>query len=315
MGRVTKDEGQPCINVLVVAGMAEFMEHGIHPFGIGLDVAEHPNIPFVVEVGTEGMLVFPLFFIKVALFKHVVNGEPDPSIITCDKGFKIFILVVFIKVHIVNLRRFLEKPVLIIPGHQLFLPFQVVILYKIGVDIPLNLGKCTFGKAVEFIENPADLPGILIAQGKAHFVVVPETKFFCNSIAHFDQLNDIRRNNRSDGFLRLPNLLLFSNISGVLQDIIHIIVGQFFPLYFSSEVAIFLLNCRSHTHHCVEFCRIGLCHQEGAVKDIQLAVQQTIGNQSRNLDLFQLFQGRFIGIKLCHLQIQFFRFFKIFGFA
>ncbi len=212
MGRITENEWQGGIDVFIIYGMTIFMEHGVHPVLVRLHVAKHPNVAGIVNIGAESVLVLAGFFIQVAVFEHVVDGKAYSCEIISGECLKILILVIFVEIHIVNLRSFLKKPVLVIPRPQFVCTFQVVILDEIGVNIPLHLCKSFCGKAVELIKQCAYLSRILVAEGQAHFVIVLKAKVFRHFIAQLYKLLHIPGNHSTDLFLGFPNLLLVFHI-------------------------------------------------------------------------------------------------------
>ena len=69
--------GRRVVALAVVDGVAELVEHRVHPPLAGLDVAQHAHVAGAVDVDAERVLALALAGVEVAVVEHRADVEPE----------------------------------------------------------------------------------------------------------------------------------------------------------------------------------------------------------------------------------------------
>jgi hypothetical protein len=79
VGEAAEQVGEPGVDVPVVDGVAELVEHGVHPVGVGPYVGQHAYVVGVLapDTGAEGVLALALPFVEVAPGYDTPHLEPQ----------------------------------------------------------------------------------------------------------------------------------------------------------------------------------------------------------------------------------------------
>ena len=68
------------VALAVVDGVAELVEHRVHPPFARLDVAQHAYVAGTVDVDAEGVLALAVACVEVAVLEHRAHVEPEPVV-------------------------------------------------------------------------------------------------------------------------------------------------------------------------------------------------------------------------------------------
>ena len=71
------NQGSDRSHFAVVDGVAELVEHGVHPPLARLDVAEHPNVALAIDVDAERVLALAVACVEVALREDGPDVEAE----------------------------------------------------------------------------------------------------------------------------------------------------------------------------------------------------------------------------------------------
>ena len=98
--------------------MAQLVDHRAQPIAVGHDVAQDPDIPFAIDIRTEGVRILALLLVEIAPRNHVVDSQADPLVEVAadleDVGLGIDPLRGFTE----DLGPFLKERVVVVPWTQ-----------------------------------------------------------------------------------------------------------------------------------------------------------------------------------------------------
>jgi hypothetical protein len=77
MGRLTEQPRQPGVQVPVVHGVSELVQHRAHPLFVRPQVAEHPNVRATIHCHTEGVLALAGLLIQIRTLEQTGEVESD----------------------------------------------------------------------------------------------------------------------------------------------------------------------------------------------------------------------------------------------
>ncbi len=77
---LAQDIGQVRIQVFLVDSVATLVEHGAHPFVVGLDVGQDANVTHPVHVDTVSVLLLTFSFVQITARQHIVHVHANSVI-------------------------------------------------------------------------------------------------------------------------------------------------------------------------------------------------------------------------------------------
>ncbi len=216
----------------VVNGVPLFVEHGVHPLGRGLDIAESPYVAFSIDIGAEGVLVLAWSLVEIAAFDHTVDGQADVGIELSGDFGDVLLLLLFVEdVEIDGLGRWgrLEERVIVVPGHDL-VDLDAESRCDLGVHGRLHFGEGIAGQCFEFLKDRHQLFGVVLLQLDLHLPVVLEVERLCSAVAELGQFDDLGSDDSADLLESSPDLLAAGGVVFVGKHFEEVIVREGFAV-------------------------------------------------------------------------------------
>ncbi len=179
--RLPQEPGEGGVELAVVHGVAELVEHRLGPPLVGLDVAQDAHVALAVDVDAERVLALPLARVEVAPGEHGPRVEADAVVAAHGEGLDVGVLEEGVEVDGAADRRVLE-----IGG------LAAEPLGERGVEARLPFAERCRGRLLHLVEGGEQSPLVELAGGQREGEVVavaeparrlvPETGELANAV-------------------------------------------------------------------------------------------------------------------------------------
>ena len=159
------------VDVAVVGGVAELVQHRARPPLVRNVVAQHPHVALPIDVDAERVLALPLAGVQVALLHHRAHVEPEALIGTQGERLQVGGREVLVEIEAGDPWRLLEERVVVVPRAQVA-DGAAEAGGPLRIETALPLGERRRGGRVDLVEGGEQPFLVEVVEGQRHGVVV-----------------------------------------------------------------------------------------------------------------------------------------------
>ena len=184
----------------------QFVEHRAHPVFVVLDVGEHADVAFAIDVRAEGVRALAALLFQIAAGEDVRDRQADAGVEVLAQFQNVRAGERGVEVRLEHRRRFLEERIEVVPRHE-FVGLDRILSREPVVDVRLRRGERCLREVVEVVEQLEEFFALLLVEGEHHGVEVGEAELLGGFVAEADEFFQVRFHGLADALARFPNFL------------------------------------------------------------------------------------------------------------
>ncbi len=275
VGDGAQEVGEPRVYVAVVDGVAELVEHGVHPVGVGPDVGQHPHVVWVLPADreAEGVLVLAGPAVQVAPGNHAPHVQAEAVVGPAGQLRQVAFPEVAVQVEPFVVRGLLEKGIPEVPGQD---GLDAETLLEPLVEVVLEVPKRRVGGGLESGHDPVQLPGVDLLQGQGPVEVVGVPGFAGEPVAQAGELAHGALDLPAHGLGGLPRLAALRPVVRETEDVPDLVLPDLLAADDAPVVAVGGVCLRLELLDTVEGLPVALQRGERQVEHLDLAPQDVV---------------------------------------
>ena len=276
MRRAAHQPRQRVVTLAVVDGVAELVEHGVHPPLAGLDVAQDAHVAGAVDVDAERVLALAFAGVEVAVAEHRTDVEPETVVRTQGERLEVGIGEEVVDGDRTLGRGVLEERVVVVPRPQLAGRDREPAGQRL-VDGVLPFGERFGGDAVDVVERGERARLVELAGRQGEGEVVAGAQLPGGLVAQAGQLSDAVGDLGTDLLRRLPRGASRIAVVAGAQDLGDRVVVDALPVDRAPEVVERGFDGGLELDDGAPEVSGHLVRHEGVVEQVELAADERIG--------------------------------------
>ncbi len=270
MGGVAEQPGQARVDAPVVDGVAELVEHGVHPPLARLDVAEDAHVAFTIDVDAEGVLVLAVAAVEIAGAEDRPDVEPETVVGPHGQGLEVGGGEQRVELDRAPRRWILEEGIVEVPRRQLLAADAEASRERV-VELRLPGSERRLGVLVHLVEGGEE-PGLVhLADAERQREVVPLADRPGRLVPEPSQRSDAIGHRRADLLRRLPRPPAEAHVVARAQDVQDRVVGDALAVELASKRREGGLHVGLELHDLALEVPRHLVREHGVVEQVELA--------------------------------------------